>query len=191
MAMDVDSDDNVIEMKPSVVSQLLEDDDGAELTPALREFMAKSDARPVRDAKPPAAEQAGEPEAAAVVSPEELAPLPTAGNPYKAHARIANRPLATIFFLPEGQLPDGFSYDSLERVRMVEPHRPGGSPDLLLRFNGSVVSEVRIEGRDLLALCDYIGRHLIHWVRQHPGGRERGDGSAPFIRRITISVIEE
>ncbi len=187
MAMDVDDKDKVIRIKPSVISDLLEDD-RPELTPDLREWMTKADARPIRDAKP-AAEPAAEPEAAAI-SPEELAPLPMPGDPYKAHARLANRPLATIFFLPEGQLPDGFSYACLERVRMVEPHRPGGSPDLLVRFNGSAVIEARIEGRNLLALCDYISRHLIHWVRQHPGGRETGDDSATFIRRITISEIE-
>ena len=68
---------------------------------------------------------------------------------------------------------------------MVEPAEPGGSPVLMLRFNGSVVTEVRIEGRKMLGLCDMIGRHLVHWVRQHPGGKD--DGRAVLIPRITFA----
>jgi hypothetical protein len=124
------------------------------------------------------------------LSPEELAPLPQIGDLYKAFSRIEARPLATIFFLPKGGLPDGFSYASFERVRMIEGDQPGTSPALLVRFNGSVIYEVRIEGRNLLGLCNLIGRHVIHWVREHPTGRHAGDDEADFIRRITIREIE-
>ena len=41
----------------------------------------------------------------------------------------------------------------------------------------------------MLSLCDYIGRHLIHWLREHPGGKEPG-GTGTFIRSITIRRIE-
>jgi len=200
-----DGNDKVIEMKRSAISDILAEDDDPhrpEVTPELGDFMAKWDARRGREAKRPGADQAREHGHGPGGSPgpvrkpqegdaaEELAPLPTAGSPYEeAYSRLANRPRMTLFFLPEGQLADGFSYSSLERVRMVEPEKPGGSPDLLLRFTGSVITEVRVEGRNLLGLLDMIGRHLIHWVRQHPTGKDDGR-AAVFIRRITITEIE-
>lgn len=124
------------------------------------------------------------------VSPEMLAPLPRAGDPYKAHARLANGPLLSIFFLGKGQLPDGFSYSNLERVRMAAPDVTGVGPMLMLRFTGSETTEVRVEGRNMLGLCDLIGRHLIHWLREHPTGRDDGNDQAVFIRSITPRVIE-
>jgi len=123
-----------------------------------------------------------------LVSPEELAPLPQTGDAYEAHSRVAGRPLATVFFLSKSGLPDGFCYAGFERVRMIETDRAGAGPALLVRFNGSVVYEVLIEGRNLLTLCSQIGRQVIHWVREHPTGRD--DGGPVFIRRITIREIE-
>ena len=145
-----------------------------------------------REIEPPPAmsEQVPESEPEPPISPDQLAPLPRYGDPYKAHSLIANKPLATVFFLPKGQLPDGFSYASLERLRLIEKEGPGGVLALLLRFNGSVVTEVLIEGRNLLGLCDRIGRHLIHWVREHPTGRDDVDSPAVFIRRITVREID-
>lgn len=142
--------------------------------------------KPEGEARPEANADAGE----SLVSPEELAPLPQSGDAYVAHSRTANRPLATIFFLPKGGLPDGFSYASFERVRLVESERPGVGPALLVRFNGSVIYEVTIEGRNLLGLCNLIGRHLIHWVREHPTGSEGGEDRSVFIRRIVIREVE-
>ena len=200
-----EADDKVIELKKrSIISDILEEDAPAEpeVTPELRQFMTNWEARRPREAKRPAdqaKEQGHGPGGAGgpVKHPqerdagEELAPLPTPGSPYEeAYSRLANRPLTTLFFLAEGQLPDGFSYANLERVWMVEPEKAGGSPDLLLRYSGSVVTIVRIEGRSLLALCDLIGRHLIHWVRQHPGGKVMVADGAAFIRRITVTEIE-
>jgi hypothetical protein len=125
-----------------------------------------------------------------LISVEELSPLPQAEDAYEAHSRIQSRPQATIFFLPKSQLPDGFSYATLERVRLVEGTKAGESPYLLLRFNGSVVCEVRIDGRNLLGLCNLIGRHAILWIREHPTGRDDGNDRAVFIRRITPREIE-
>jgi hypothetical protein len=59
-----------------------------------------------------------------------------------------------------------------------------------VRFNGSVVKEMRIEGRNLLALCEWIGRHLILWLRTHPTGTDDRAG-AVFIKRITITKVEK
>ena len=113
-------------------------------------------------------------------------PFPLAGAPYaKAHSLIANAPLPMLFLLDAGQLPKGFAYQHLEHAWMVEPLRPGDAPALLLRFSGRDPYEALVEGSELIGLCDLVGRHLIHWMRQHPTGRDDGT-LAVFIRRITI-----
>lgn len=199
MGDDVDTKDKVIGMR------------GSEYLPgAVRqemERMAREKAEPPADAARAARLPASHAEAAmhrqgkapaeavpevdeTPVPPEMLAPLPRADDDYKAHARLANGPLLTIFFLGKGQLPDGFSYSNLERVRMAAPDVAGGGPMLLLRFAGSVTTEVRVDGRNMLGLCDLIGRHLIHWLREHPTGRDDGNDHEVFIRSITPRVIE-
>jgi len=147
---------------------------------------ARESGRPAPPPPPP------EPSAAAGVPPslDQLAPLPLAGDDYQPHARLANAPIPTIFFLDKSQLPDGFPYACLERVRLVDSPQAAGSPILELRFHGSVVTEVRIEGRNLAALCDAVGRHLVHWVRQHPTGRDGGGDRSVFIRQITIREVK-
>jgi hypothetical protein len=180
-------------LNPSVISKLLEDDTDLETTPELREWMAKSQPR-LRDDQTGRDRKKEEPEAAHETmpeSPEQHTSLPAPGSPYhEAYLRIGNRPLSTIFFLTEGDLPHGFAYHNLEEVWMAEPKKPGASPDLMVRFNGSVVKEVRIEGRNLLPLCEWIGRHLILWLRTHPTGTDDRAG-AVFIKRITITKVEK
>lgn len=200
-----DGDGKVIEMKRSAISDILADDADPVtdlMPPELREWAATRSAEPKRHdadqarrhgyglARPAAPGNKPEEDDGAAVAPEKLTPLPSPGSPYEEpHSRLANRPLTMIFFLADEQLPRGFSYPSLEQVWMAAPAKPGGSPALMLRFNGSVITEVRIDGRDPLRLCDTIGRHLVHWVRQHPGGKDDGR-AAVFIRQITITVIE-
>jgi hypothetical protein len=130
---------------------------------------------------------AAEPEAALPL--DQLGPLPRLGDPYAAHSRLSNAPLPMLFLLPKGGLPWGIAYPHIQEVLMVEAEKPGGGPDLLLLVAGMRPKEVRIEARDLLALCDRIGRHLIHWIREHPTGRDDGT-AAVFIRRITITGID-
>jgi hypothetical protein len=114
-------------------------------------------------------------------------PLPRADDPYRAYGRAGNKPLTTLFLLPKGQLPDGFAYANLERVTMRAADSPGGSPLLVLRFAGSVVSEVRIAGRQLANLCNLIGQHRVPWVRQLPNGRDFSDDAETVITAITIT----
>lgn len=121
---------------------------------------------------------------------EEMSPLPQASDAYEPHSRMVSRPLATIFFLGKAQLPDGFAYSGFERARLIPGERPGGGPSLVIRFNGSVIYEVLIEGQNLLWLCSAIGRHVIQWVREHPSGRADIDDKAVFIRRINVREIE-
>jgi hypothetical protein len=139
----------------------------------------------------PSPSPAPPPEGAAVPpTPDQLSPLPLAGSPYDAaHSRIFAIPLPSLVVLPAGGLPKGFAYHYLEHHWMVDSEKPGGSPDLLLRFNGGDPYEILAEGRGLLVVCDLVGLHLVRWIREHPTGHD--DGSLPvFIRRITLRRIE-
>jgi hypothetical protein len=139
----------------------------------------------------PTPEPAPPPEGAAVPpTPDQLSPLPLPGSPYDAaHSRIFAIPLPSLVVLPRGGLPKGFAYHYLEHHWLVDSEKPGGSPDLLLRFNGGDPYEIIAEGRGMLIVCDLVGLHLVRWIREHPTGHD--DGSLPvFIRRITLRRIE-
>jgi hypothetical protein len=107
--------------------------------------------------------------------PADIDPWPNDASPYKAKGRNAPHPLPTLFFLPQGRLPKGFSYADLEQVFMREVDQPGMGPVLVARFSGSVVTEVVISGRHLLPLCNFIGMHVTPWVWQLPAGRDFRD----------------
>ncbi len=165
-----------------------------DVKPDIRAWIAKLEGK--RDTTPHNPEgEAQSPQPAPVVgtetatSFENLTPLPAAADPYVAHSRIFSFPLPTLFLLPSGQLPYGLAYPNLEDVWMADSLKPGGSPDLMMLVNGLRPKEVRVEGHPLLSLCDYIGRHLIHWVREYPGGKEPF-ATGVFIRRITIRPVQ-
>ena len=80
--------------------------------------------------------------------PEQDDPLPLPQEAYKAHSRAANKPQPTLYFVTRGHAFEGFSYACLERIRLLPPKHPGGGLLLVLRFSGSVVTEVTVEGRN-------------------------------------------
>lgn len=132
-----------------------------------------------------AAGQAERPEHDALV-PERDDPLPRPGDPYRANARNGNKPELTLHFVLKDFTYEGFSYADFERVRLVPGDNPGGGPVLIVRFSGSVVTDVRIEGRHLHSLYHRIGLHGVSWVWEHPGPSDFADEAEPIIRRITI-----
>jgi hypothetical protein len=123
--------------------------------------------------------------------PEKDDPLPEPEQPYKAHARHVNKPEMTIFFVTKGFSYEGYSFANCEWVRLVPGEKPGSGPVLHLRFNGSIVTDVMIEGRHLRSLCNRIGRHLVPWVWEHPSPAEFTDTKATLISRITINKSEK
>jgi hypothetical protein len=129
-------------------------------------------------------------EPTAIAAPDRADPLPRPGDAYQAHARHANQPQMTLFLVGRDYLPDGFAYANLERVRMVDADKPGTPPLLVARFNGSVVTEVVMEGRHLLSVCNAIGLHLLPWVWEHPSPKDFADADAPLIKRFTVRVVE-
>jgi hypothetical protein len=144
-----------------------------------------------------AVDSAPKPETAVAVampeaSPSDKAadPLPKAGDPYKICGRHGNKPDLTIHFVLKDYSYEGFSYADFERVRLVASKKPGSGPVLILRFNGSVVTEVTIEGRHLNSLYHWIGLHRLPWIAEHPSPADFADKNAAVISKITIDSID-
>jgi hypothetical protein len=123
--------------------------------------------------------------------PERSDPLPRAGDAYKASARSATRPQLTLFLVGKDYLPDGFAYANLERVRLIASEDPISGPNVVLRFTGSVVTEVVIEGRHLSSLANNLGLHVLPWLWQHPNPSDFANEHEPLIRKITLRTPEE
>jgi len=122
-------------------------------------------------------------------SAEKTDPLPRPGDAYRAAGRHGNKPELSIDFVAKDYSYEGFSYADLERRRLVPSDRPGVGPKLVLRFNGSVITEVTLEGRHVQSLYHDIGLHRLPWVWEHPSPAEFTDEKAVVISRITFDVI--
>ena len=174
--MDDDGGDIVIELKRrSVISELLDDDDGPE--PGLREHPARSAAGPGREATPAGTEQAGEPDAAAeaeeLPSLDKLSHLPRPGDAYKAHARPVPKGLPMLCLLaPIGTRP---AHGPLLRatvrwMRMVDGppgEEPGPRPPLHRRRRGphhGQGPQQRLPG--------YLYLHRLAWLARAAAGQD-------------------
>ena len=127
---------------------------------------------------------------AALPDSDKVDPLPRPGDAYRAAGRHGNKPDLTIHFVMKDYSYEGFSYADLERVRLVPSEKPGSGPVLVLRFNGSVVTEAKIEGRLLHSLYHWIGLHRLPWVWEHPSPADFSDEKASVISRITFRQVE-
>lgn len=116
--------------------------------------------------------------------------LPRAGDPYVAHSRQSNGPETTLYCIDHEGYFQGFAWSTFERIRLVRPETPGGGPVLVLRFSGSEVSEVAIEGGNLDNLRVFLGQCRVTWIRELGGGRPIKPGpDEPIITRITIQPM--
>lgn len=121
---------------------------------------------------------------------EKADPLPRPGDAYRANARHGNKPEMTLHFISKDFAYEGFSYADFERVRLVPGDKPGSGPVLILRFNGSVVTDVRIEGRHLHSLYHWIGLHGVSWVWEHPGKADFAEDAEPVITKLSFHPVE-
>lgn len=141
-----------------------------------------------KEAEP--APETGTPEAGLDRASDKVDPLPKPGDPYKVAGRHGNKPDLTIHFVTKNFTYEGFSYADFERVRLLPAEKPGGGPVLIVRFNGSVVTEVKIEGRHLHSLYHWIGLHRLPWVWEHPSPANFTDEKSAVVSRITIDAID-
>jgi hypothetical protein len=121
---------------------------------------------------------------------DKVDPLPRPGDAYKVAGWHGNKPDLTIHFVLKDYSYEGFSYADFERVRLVASKKAGSGPVLIVRFSGSVVTEVTIEGRHLHGLYHWIGLHRLPWVWEHPSPADFTDEKAAVISRITIDAID-
>ena len=122
--------------------------------------------------------------------PDGLDPLPKSGDPYQAHARVANKPLLTLsFLLKDGTTVRGFTYANFDSIDRLAGDTPGGGPVIVMRFAGLAPTEVRIEGRNLNTLYAYLSQHRIIWVRERGSGRDFLGESDPVINGITLTKL--
>lgn len=123
-------------------------------------------------------------------SADKVDPLPKPGDPYKVAGRHGNKPDLTIHFVTKDYSYEGFSYADFERVRLLPAEKPGGGPVLIVRFHGSSITDVVIEGRHLHTLYHWIGLHRLPWVWEHPSPAQFTDEKATVISRIHFQPVE-
>lgn len=114
--------------------------------------------------------------------------LPRPGDPYKAYARIDNKPVAILHLLLADGCRRGFSYANLDSIDLLDGDT-GQGPVLVVRFAGIVPIEVRITGRRLDALHVHLGDHRIRWVRELPQGKILADPHAEVVTAIAIAKM--
>jgi hypothetical protein len=143
----------------------------------------KSSLLSMLDRPPAEAERAGKPESQ--TQPEdENDELPGLEEGYAACSRLDNKPQLMLCLLKADDSVRSYSYSDLRAIDLQPGNKPGNGPGLILRFVG--VAEVRIEGRRLRTLVDYLRRHRIGWLRELPAGRDFRDGNAMVITRMEV-----
>jgi hypothetical protein len=119
--------------------------------------------------------------------------LPKPGDRYVACARFLTR-LHTeqrlIHFVDHQCRCERLAYSDLRRVRWLPPASEGGGPVLELRFVESVVTDVRIEGRNLEDIHHWISEGTMPWVWEKPSGFKTRDDKAVVITRIEVKQAE-
>ena len=147
----------------------------------------RRDSRPEPETLPEAGEQDYQP------PPKKSDPLPRPGDAYRAHARFLNRlhvDQRLIHFVDKDCWCEGYAYSDLRRVRWAKPVGEGSGPVLELRFVESVITDVRIEGRNLEDVHHWISEGTMPWIWEQPTGFKTRDDNAVIITRITFKEVE-
>ena len=117
----------------------------------------------------------------------EVLPLP--GDVYLAHSRTANKPQTMLCLVQKPPALTCLAYGDMRFIDLVPPDKPGGGPVLLLKFIG--VAEVRLEGRNLDKLIDYLRRHCLAWLREQlpTRGNLAADDGSVVITGIRVKAL--
>jgi hypothetical protein len=186
------NDDAVLEGKVSSITDLI--------LGAGRRQAPTPPAEPERPAAPPPPPAAADEELeAAEHFKQELAkksdPLPVSpAERYRPHAEFLNRLKATertFYCVFKDCTNQGFPYAHYDGIRLERSPAPGGGLEVVVRFNGSEVEEVRIAGRNLRFIEICVGMGIMPWIWELPEGRKDDFGdNACVITGITITKIE-
>lgn len=120
-------------------------------------------------------------------APEAL-PRPEEG--YQAHGRIANRPLTSFLCLMRDASVLAFQYSHLDSRACLQ-RGGGGAQIIMMRFAGSEVTELRLEGRNLGDLFHYLMQHRMPWACELPAERDYTEEGETVIHRIDVRPVAE
>ncbi len=120
-------------------------------------------------------------------SMDDLGRLPSEADAYTAHARAANKPVPTLIFILANGEKHGFPYALVDRVDMLAAEKPGEGPFVRVRFSGVEISEVRIQGRNLDPIYNYLCFQRISWIRQCGPAGEFLQDQACVVTQIDVA----
>lgn len=103
-------------------------------------------------------------------------------NEFRVCGRPAAKPVFAIHFITQGTV-QSFQYMHLDSNSSYSPTRIG------LRFTGSKIIDVAIEGRNLWELYDYIHQHRMPWVRV--AARDFAQDGETVVTKISVSAPEQ
>jgi hypothetical protein len=137
------------------------------------------------------------PENVASFAPGDDAGLPASGDPYKAAGTPDQHALTRLCCIMgrEGFQKGGKAYRYFQYVHLdsdTDLGFTGQDQVITLRFAGSKLVEVKIFGRNLLAMCDAIHQHRLPWIRVGDRDFRSPDGvpdHKPFITEIRIQEV--
>lgn len=122
--------------------------------------------------------------------PADAESLPPPSGDYLPHARPSYKPIPSLHCLLKDRTIENFQYGELtSRSRFVPSDAECGGNLLVLRFVGLEVTELRIAGRNLRTLFDYLTQHRIAWVAELPAERDFGEGESAVVTRIEIRKV--
>jgi hypothetical protein len=106
-----------------------------------------------------------------------------------AHARAANKPVYSLHCLKGAEGCFSFQYVALDSHSQFRAEKEGQI--IVLRFAGTKIWEVSINGLNLWRLYDLIHQHRMMWIRKDDRGFEAsGADKEPLIKGIEIKEIE-
>lgn len=115
---------------------------------------------------------------------EEESGLPTLrDNEFRPYARPTHKPVFSIHFITPKGMVRSFQYMHLDSNSSFTPQR------IALRFIGSKVVDVLIDGRNLWQLYDYIHQHRTAWIRE--AARDFAQDHEPIVTKVSILEATE
>lgn len=109
--------------------------------------------------------------------------LPAAGDgTYQPYARPANKPLYAIHFINTKGIINSFQYVHLDSNSQLTPEC------ITLRFIGFEPVNVKIVGRNLGKLYDYLHQHRMAWVAE--AGEDFTADGQPVVLTVKFEKLE-
>ena len=113
--------------------------------------------------------------------------LPTEDSDYKPYAMRSIAPEYSLICIKADGTPRGFQYIHLDSDSGLANQANGQC--ITLRFMCPSACEVKIHGRNLRQLFDFIHQHRTAWVRE--AARPYADDDESIVTNITITPLKD